>query len=149
MANAYSKIYVHIVFSTKNREKIISKHWMDDLHKYITGIIQNRKCKLLAIGGIDDHIHIFTSLYPDLKLSELVRDIKSISSKYINDNNVCKGRFEWQSGYSAFSYSESQIDTVCKYVLNQEKHHHKKTFQEEYIELLKVFNIEFDEKYVF
>jgi putative transposase len=149
MPNTFTKIYVHIVFSTKNREQIISKEWEDDLYRYITGIIQKRNCKLYAIGGMPDHIHIFISMNPDIQLSYLVRDIKASSSKHINENNLCIGKFSWQIGYSAFSYSESQIDKVCKYILNQHEHHLKKTFKEEYISLLQAFKIEYDEKYVF
>jgi REP element-mobilizing transposase RayT len=149
MANTFLKIYIHIVFSVKNRLNLISKTHKDELAKYITGIISNKNQKLLSINCMPDHTHILISINSDVKISDLVRDIKSNSTKFINDNNWIVGKFSWQEGYGAFSYSECQIDIVCKYIINQEEHHKKKSFKEEYIELLEKFKIQFEEKYLF
>ncbi len=149
MANTYSQIYIHIVFTVLGRQNLIPKQIREELQKYITGIVQKRDQKMLAVFCMPDHSHIFIGMKPTLCISELVRDIKAGSSKHINDNQLIKGKFNWQEGFGAFSYSRSQIDTVIKYILNQEKHHQKKTFREEYIELLEKFEIEYDEKYLF
>lgn len=149
MANTYTQIYIHIVFAVEGRQNFILKQHKDELFKYITGIIKERKNKLLSIGGMPDHVHIFIGMNPSIALSDLVRDIKSVSSGFINDRNWLRVKFRWQGGYGAFSHSRSQIDRVCKYIQNQEKHHTKKTFREEYIEMLKQFGIEYDEKYLF
>ncbi|MCJ7554457.1 MAG: IS200/IS605 family transposase [Ignavibacteriaceae bacterium] len=149
MANTYSQIYIHIVFTVLGRQNLIPKQIREELHKYITGIVQKRDQKMLAVFCIPDHSHIFIGMKPTLCISDLVRDIKAGSSKHINDNQLIKGKFNWQEEFGAFSYSRSQIDTVIKYILNQEEHHKKKTFREEYIELLKKFEIEYDEKYLF
>jgi len=135
-------------WSRGKRILIPDKH-KDELQKYITGIIQNRKHKLLAINNMPDHIHIFIGLHPTMALSDLVRDIKAISSKFISEKKWIRGKFEWQKGYGAFSYSHSHIDNVVKYIKNQEEHHKKRTFKEEYMELLEKFEIEYDEKYLF
>ncbi len=149
MANTYTQSYFHIVFAVKNREALIKKEWKNDLEKYITGIVQNQKHKLLAIGSMPDHIHIFIGYNVNYLIPKLVEEIKTSSNLWIKQNRLSKFRFEWQKGYGAFTYSRSQIDVVAQYVLNQEKHHKKKTFREEYIEMLKKFEIEFDEKYIF
>ncbi len=128
---------------------MIPKWCKEELHKYITGIVQNRKHKLLAINSMPDHIHIFFGLKPDMSISELIRDIKSASSGLISDKQWTKSKFNWQEGFGAFSYSHSQIDNVVKYILNQEEHHKSKTFKEEYLEFLDKFAIEYDEKYLF
>lgn len=147
--NTYTQIHIQLVFAVKFRQALIQKEWKDDLFKYITGIIQNRKHKLLSINGMPDHIHILIGLRPNQSLSDLVQDVKSISSKWINENKFIPNRFEWQNGFGAFSYGKSQINDVIRYIENQEKHHHKKSFQEEYIEFLEKFEIEYDVKYVF
>ena len=149
MPNTYSQIYIHIVFAVKGRQNLIPKIHREELHKYITGIVQNRGQKMLAIFSMPDHTHLLTGLIPSISISELVRDIKAGSSKFINDNKWIKGKFNWQEGFGAFSYSRSQIDTVINYILHQEEHHRKRTFKEEYIELLKKFEVEYDEKYLF
>lgn len=149
MANTYSQIYIHVVFAVFGRQNLIPKKIREELHKYITGIVQKRDQKMLAIFCMPDHSHILIGMKPSISISDLVRDIKAGSSKHINDNHLIKGRFNWQNGFGAFSYSRSQIDNVIKYILNQEKHHKKKTFREEYIELLEKFEIEYDEKYLF
>ena len=149
MANTYSQIYIHIVFAVKGRQNLIRAEIREELHKYITGIVTNRDQKLLSIFCMPDHTHLLIGLKPSISISDLVRDIKAGSSKFINDNKLIKGRFSWQEGFGVFSYSRSQIDTVIKYIQNQEKHHHKKSFKEEYVELLKKFEVEYDEKYLF
>lgn len=149
MANTYSKVYIQVVFAVKGRQNLIRAEIREELHKYITGIITNRDQKLLSIFCMPDHTHLLIGLKPSISISDLVRDIKAGSSKFINDKNLIKGKFSWQEGFGVFSYSRSQIDTVIKYIQNQEKHHNKKSFKEEYLEFLKKFEIEYDEKYLF
>jgi REP element-mobilizing transposase RayT len=149
MADTFTQIYIHTVFAVQDRFCIISDEWKEELYKYIAGIIKNNNHKLLAINGVGDHIHILIGMKPSQSLSDLMQDIKAYSSKWINDKKLVRGKFSWQSGYGAFSYSYSQVDTVIKYIMKQEQHHHKKTFKEEYIRLLKVFAIQFDEPYLF
>jgi REP element-mobilizing transposase RayT len=149
MANTYTKIYIHAVFSVQDRFCLISRTWKDELYKYITGIAQNNGHKLIAINGMPDHLHVFIGMKPSQSLSDLMQDIKGDSSKWINTKQFVKGRFSWQEGFGAFSYSASQIDNVVKYIVYQEEHHKKTSFVDEYKELLKEFNIEYDEKYIF
>lgn len=149
MAGTFSQIYIQIVFAVKDRENLIHKEWKDELHKYIAGIIKGKEQKPIIINGMSDHIHVFIGLRPVMAISDLVRDIKNNSSNFINDRKLVKGKFSWQEGYGAFSYSHSHIETVYNYILNQEKHHQKKTFREEYIDFLKKFNIEHNGKYLF
>ena len=149
MANTYTQIYIHIVFAVQGRQNIIPKEHKEEMHKYMTGIIQNKGQKLIAINSMPDHVHSFIGMKPTIALSDLVRDVKNNSSNFINDKKWIRGKFNWQKGFGAFSYAHSQIDTVAKYILNQEKHHEKKTFKEEYLEMLKNFNVEYDEKYLF
>jgi len=149
MAGTFSQIYIQIVFAVKGRENLISKRWQEDLHKYIAGIVRNKEQKSIIVGGMPDHIHVFIGLRPSMAISDIVRDIKNNSSNFINERGFVKGNFSWQEGYGAFSYSHSQIGNVYNYVLNQENHHHIKTFKEEYFEFLKEFEIDFNEKYLF
>ncbi|MCR4033950.1 MULTISPECIES: IS200/IS605 family transposase [Flavobacterium] len=149
MANTYSQLYIQIVFAVKGRQNLISSKWKDEIYKYITGIITNQKQKLIAINGMPDHIHILVGIKPDISLSDLVRDIKSNSTKFINEQKWINGKFEWQTGFGAFSYSHSQLNNVIKYIQNQEQHHKTRTFKEEYIEFLKLFNIDFKNEYLF
>ena len=149
MANTYSQIYIHVVFAVKGRENLITNSWKDELYKYICGIVNNNNQKVYAINGARDHVHLLLSIKPNCSLSDLMRDIKASSSKWINEKKHVKGKFQWQEGFGAFSYSQSQLNQVISYIDNQEKHHSKKTFNQEYIELLKKFKIEYDEKYVF
>ena len=149
MANTYTQIYIHIVFAVKGRQNLIQESIRGELQKYITGIIQNRNQKSLAIYCMPDHTHILVGMKADISVSDLVRDIKAISSKFINDNRYIRGKFNWQTGFGAFSYSKSQIDSVIKYILNQEQHHKKQTFKMEYLEFLEKFRIEYDNKYLF
>jgi len=149
MPNTYSQIYIQIVFAVRGRENLIQNKHREELHKYITGIVQNREHKMLSIFCMPDHTHLLVGLKPSVSISDLVRDIKAGSSKFINDNRWMKWKFNWQEGFGAFSYSRSQIDTVIKYILNQEEHHKKKSFREEYIDFLKKFEIDYNEKYLF
>jgi len=149
MANTYTQIYIHIIFVVKGRQNLISESFREQLQKFITGILQNRGQKMLAIYCMPDHTHIFTGLTPTLALSDLVRDIKAGSSKFINDKKLVRGKFNWQQGFGGFSYSRSQIDTVVKYILNQKEHHKERSFKEEYIELLEKFEVQYDDEYLF
>lgn len=149
MANTYTQIYIQIVFAVKGRQNLIKKNHKDELYKYITGITRNKNQKLISINGMPDHIHILIGLKPDIALSDLIRDIKANSSKFINKKNWYMGKFNWQEGFGAFSYSRSHLNKVIKYIENQEKHHKKKSFKEEYLELLQKFCVEYKAKYVF
>ncbi len=149
MDNTYSQIYIQIVFAVSGRMSLIGEPWEAELHKYICGIVNGNKQKVYAINGMPDHIHILLSIKPNIILSDLVRDIKSNSSKWVKEKKFIKGKFQWQEGFGAFSYSQSQLDSVIVYIDNQKKHHDKKTFKEEYLGLLNKFNVDYDEKYVF
>lgn len=149
MANTYTQIYIHIVFAVRGRQNLISKDWKDELYKYITGIITNEGQKLIVINGIPDHIHILVGLKPDKSLSNLVRDIKANSSRFINERSWINGKFEWQTGFGAFSCNHSQLTNVINYIQNQEEHHKKKTFKEEYVEFLKSFDVDYKNEYIF
>jgi len=149
MANTYTQIYIHIVFTVEGRQSLIRKENKEELHKYITGIIQGKGQKLISINSMPDHVHILIGLKPNIALSNLVRDVKAGSSKFINEKNWVTGKFRWQEGFGAFSYSHSQLDTVVNYISNQEEHHSGKSFKDEYLGMLRKFNVEYDAKYVF
>lgn len=149
MANTFSQIYLHLIFAVKGRENLISKNWKDELYKYISGIISSKKQKLYIINGVANHIHILISVSPDTAISDLTRDIKANSSRFINDKGFVKGKFQWQEGFGVFSVSHSQLQTVVDYIKNQEEHHKKQSFRDEYLGFLKKYAISFDEKYVF
>ncbi len=149
MANTFSQLYIHIVFAVKCRESLIHKNNREELQKYIFGIIENRNAKLLAIYCMPDHTHILVGIKPSILLSDLVRDIKAGSSKFINDKQWIKGKFNWQEGFGAFTYSHSQIGQVINYINNQEAHHQKKTFKKEYLDFLQKFEINYNDKYLF
>lgn len=149
MPNTFIQIYIQIVFAVKGRENLISAKWKSELFSYISGIVTEKGQKSIIINGVSDHVHLFIGLQSGISISDLVRDIKNNSSKFINEKKLVTGHFSWQQGYGAFSYSRSHIDNVYNYILNQEQHHQKKTFKEEYIEFLKKFEIEYDEKYLF
>ena len=149
MANTYTQLYVHVVFAVKGRANLISKKWKEELYKYITGIITNKNQKLMIINGMPDHIHLLIGFKPDCSLSDLVRDIKANSSKFINEKKWIPGKFEWQTGFGAFTVGQSQIDKVVNYILTQEEHHKKKTFREEYVEFLNAYQIDFKTEYIF
>jgi putative transposase len=149
MANTYTQIYLQLVYSPLGRENVIPIKHKEELHKYTTGIIQNRKHKLLAVNCMSDHIHIFIGYNPVQSLPDLLRDIKANTSKFINDNKWVPGKFQWQKGYGGFSYSHSQIDNVIKYINSQEEHHKKITFRDEYLSILEQFNINYNPEYLF
>jgi len=149
MANTYTQIYLQIVFSVKGRQHLVQKSWKDELYKYICGIVNGKGQKVYAIGGVADHSHILISLKANIAVSDLVRDIKANSSKWINEKGFIKSKFQWQEGFGAFSYAQSQLDRVIAYINNQEEHHRKRTFKEEYIEFLQDYQIDFDERYLF
>lgn len=147
--STFSQIYIQVVFAVKNRDALIDISWEERLYQYITGIVQNKGQKLLAISGMPDHLHFLIGMKPNCCLSDLVREIKKSSNNMITENKLSKFKFQWQEGYGAFSYSHSQIDNVVKYILNQKEHHKKQTFKAEYIDFLKKFEIEYEEKYLF
>ena len=149
MANTYCQIYVHFVFAVQNRMGLIKQAWKDDLYKYITGIISNKGHKLMAIGGVSDHIHILVSMSPTQSISDLMADVKRSSSLWINERRLVPGKFSWQSGYGAFTYNKQQISNVANYIENQEEHHKTKKFRDEYENLLREFGIEYDDRYIF
>jgi REP element-mobilizing transposase RayT len=149
MANTYSKLLIHLIFVVKRRDALIDHKWKEELFKYTTGIITNKHQKLLAVNAVPDHMHLLMSYKPDTHLPSIVRDIKSNTSKFINENNLSRYKFEWQIGYAAFSVGHSQVDIVVNYIKNQEKHHAKKKFRDEYLEMLSSNEIDFEEKYLF
>ena len=158
MANTYTQCYFHLVFAVKNREALIKKSWKNELEMYITGIIQNHNHKMLAIGSMPDHIHIFIGYNINQLIPDLIEEIKTSSNNWIKNNKLYNSQFSWQKaslndtvgqGYGAFTHSRSQLDTVIKYVLNQEQHHRKISFKEEYLEILRKNGIEFKDEYVF
>jgi len=149
MANTYTQLYFHIVFAVKGRANLISQKWREQLFKYITGIITNKNQKLIVINGMPDHLHLLIGMKPDACLSDLVRDIKANSSKFINEQKWVLGKFEWQTGFGAFTLGHSQLDTAVAYIKNQEEHHKTKTFREEYLDFLKRYHIDFKTDYIF
>jgi len=149
MANTYTQLHIQFVFAVKFRKALIQKAWKDELHKYMTGIIQNNGHKMLQINSMPDHIHILIGLRPLQSISSLVQNIKTESSKWIKDKEFCAAPFSWQEGYGAFSYSKSHVDEVVRYIQNQEVHHQKETFLDEYRHFLKVFEVEYEEQYIF
>jgi len=149
MAGTFSQIYIQAVFAVKGRENLIATTWRDELHKYIAGIIKAKEQKPIIVNGVADHIHCFIGLRPAMSVADLIRDVKNNSSKFINDKGFIRGKFQWQEGYGAFSYSHSQIEQVYNYILNQEAHHRKVTFKDEYIDFLNKFQIEHKPEYLF
>jgi REP element-mobilizing transposase RayT len=149
MANTYTQMYVQIVFSVQGRANIISERFRDELEKYICGIVSANKCKPIAIYCNPDHSHVFVGIHPTISVSKITEQIKSGSSNWINERKFIVGKFNWQDGYGAFTYSKSQVDNVVKYIQNQPEHHKKQTFREEYLLLLEKFEIVYDTKYLF
>ena len=149
MANTYTQLYVHLVFAVKHRGCFIAPSWQQELYAYLIGVIENRRHKVYAIGGMRDHIHIFVSMSPTQSVSELVQEVKRASTLWIKERHLVDGNFAWQEGFGAFSYSKSHVSKVVAYIQNQKQHHVGKTMQEEYIEFLKLFGVEYDERYVF
>lgn len=149
MPNTYTQIHLHFVFAVQNRLSLIQQEWKDRLYQYITGIVQQNSHKMIIINGMPDHLHIVTGMRPTQSVSDLLQDIKGASSKWINDNKLVKGKFQWQEGYGAFSYNKSALPKLIEYVKNQEAHHRKKTFLEEYKEFLDAFEVDYNERYIF
>jgi len=149
MAGTFSQIYIQYVFTVKGRENLLQKPWRDEVFKYIAGIIKGKNQKPIIVNGVVDHVHIFVGLNPSMSISDLVRDIKNNSSNFINEQKFIKGKFAWQEGYGAFSYAHSQIENVYQYIANQEGHHKKKSFKEEYLEFLQKFDIDYKPEYLF
>jgi putative transposase len=149
MAGTFSQIYIQIVFAVNGRENLLQKPWRDEIFKYISGIIKSKNQKPIIVNGVANHLHLFVGLKPSMPISDLVRDVKNNTSDFINERKFIRSRFSWQEGYGAFSYSHSHIDQVYHYILNQEEHHRKKTFKEEYLEFLHKFEVQYDEKYLF
>jgi len=149
MANTYTQIHIQFVFAVKGRSSLISNKWQEDLFRYITGIVQMNEHKMLQINGMPDHIHILIGMRPKQSISDLMQEVKGSSSKWINANKLVVGKFAWQEGYGAFSYSKDQVPRVIKYIRDQEEHHKTVGFREEYLELLKEMGVEYDERYLF
>ena len=149
MANTYTQIYIHVVFAVESRQNLIAPEHNDELQKFITGIVSGQKQKLIAINNMPDHLHLLVGLRPDSPLSDLVRDVKASSSKFINGKRWVAGKFSWQEGFGAFSHSRSQLGAVIRYIENQQKHHAKKSFREEYVALLEKFGVDYNKKYIF
>lgn len=149
MANTYTQLNIHVVFAVKGRENILPSEMRQDLFRYISGILTNTNQFSLAVNGYKDHVHVFFEISPTNSVSEIVRIVKANSSKWINENNLIAGKFSWQEGYGGFSYSRSQRDNIIKYIMKQEEHHSQKTFREEYLSLLKTFEINYNEAYIF
>jgi len=149
MANTYHQVYIQCVFAVKYRNAVLDKLWRPALLSVVGNLINETGCKTIIVNGIEDHIHCFLGLKPVVSISELMKTVKGKSSKYINDHNLTKERFEWQEGYGAFSYSKSHIDNVYRYIANQEEHHRKQTFRQEYVDFLDKFDVPYDERYIF
>jgi len=149
MAGTFSQIYIQIVFAVNGRTNLLQEPWRKEVFKYMAGIINGKNQKPIIVNGVANHVHLFVGLKPSMCVSDLVRDIKNNSSNFINDQKFVHGKFFWQEGFGSFSYSHSQIEQVYQYILNQEEHHRKRTFKEEYLDFLKKFEVDYDEKYLF
>ncbi len=149
MANTYTRIHIQTIFAVQNRQSLIQKRWQEELHRYITGIVQNNNHKVLQINGMPDHIHLLIGMRPSQSLSDLMKMVKGESSAWINKRGFTKSKFSWQAGYGAFSYTKSQVPKVIRYIQNQEEHHRMKNFTEEYLDFLNAFEIEYDERFIF
>jgi putative transposase len=149
MANTYTQIHLQIVFAVKYRQALINPEWNIRLHQYITGIVRNHDHKLLAINTMPDHLHMLIGFRPHQSLADLMSKVKGESSEWLNLEHLTKSRFRWQEGYGAFSYTKSLVPVVINYILNQEEHHRKKTFLEEYTDFLNEFEVDYDDRYIF
>ncbi|HKK68572.1 MAG TPA: IS200/IS605 family transposase [Bacteroidales bacterium] len=149
MANTYTQIHIHAIFGVQNRISLIENSWKEELYKYITGIVQNRGHKMLIINGMPDHVHMLFGMRPVESLSDLMKVVKWQTSTWVDDERLVRGKFYWQEGFGAFSYSKSQLPDVINYIENQEKHHKIKTFKEEYEEFLKKFEVDYNDRYLF
>jgi len=149
MVGTFSQIYIQYVFAVNGRQNLLQKPWRDEVFKYISGIVKGKNQKPIIVNGVANHVHVFVGLKPSMAISDLIRDIKNNSTNFINEQKFLRNKFSWQEGFGAFSYSHSQIDDVYQYILNQENHHKKRTFREDYLEFLKKFEVEYDERYLF
>jgi len=149
MANTFTQIHIHVVFAVQNRISLIEKSWQERLYNYIIAIMQKNEHKIISIGGMPDHIHILFGFRPTQALSALIQEVKRDSSEWINKEKLTKGRFSWQEGYAAFSYSKSHVSQVIKYIETQENHHKKRSFIEEFTKILRDFDLEYDERFIF
>jgi REP element-mobilizing transposase RayT len=149
MANTYTQIYIQVVFAVQGRQCLIQPDHKEEIYRYITGIVTNQGQKMLQINGVADHVHLLIGMKPNVALSDLVRDVKVGSSKFINEERWIKGRFNWQEGFGAFSYGHSQLDKIIRYIQRQERRHQQSSFKSEYLALLRKFEIAFEDKYVF
>jgi putative transposase len=148
MQKTYSKIYLHFVYTVKYRENLLKKEWRDELFKYMAGIVKAKNQIPIIINGVENHVHMLVAIRPNINISDFIRDVKNNSSKYINETKCLPKKFFWQEGFGVFSYHQSMVDIIHRYIENQEEHHRKKDFKDEYIDFLKEFNVEFDEKSV-
>ena len=149
MANTYHQIYLQFVFAVKYRAAVLDKAWRSQVQGVIGNLVNETGCKTIIVNGVEDHLHCFVGLRPAVSVSDLMKSVKAKSSLYINNHSLTSQRCEWQEGYGVFSYHQSLVDTVFKYIRNQEEHHKVQTFGEEYLGLLKEFNVEYDEQYLF
>ncbi len=149
MAGTYSQVFIQVVFAVKRRENLLQKPWREEVFKYISGIITEKGSKSIIVNGVEDHVHCFIGLRPVCSISDLVRDIKNNSSRFINERKFVKGKFQWQEGYGVFSYANSQVKEVYNYVLNQEERHAHKKFKEEYLKMLDDYEVDYNEQYLF
>lgn len=149
MANTYTQIHIHVVFAVQNRESLIRPEWEGELYRYVSGIIKNHEHRVLQINGMPDHVHVLFGMRPHQALSDLMKQVKQDSSRWINQQGFVRGKFSWQTGYGAFSYSKSQLPKAISYIQKQKEHHRTKSFQEEYLEFLKAFEIDFNQAYIF
>jgi len=146
--STYTQIYIHLVFHVQNNQPLLKGEIKARIFKYIAGIIKNLGHKPIIINGVSDHVHILVGLSPDKTISDLVKEVKRCSTNFINENKFFRGKFYWQEGYGAFSYSRSQLDDVVRYIKNQEQHHRKWTFREEYLKILDKFGVDYDPRYI-
>lgn len=149
MAGTFSQINIQYVFAVQGRANLLRKPWRDEVFKYMSGIIEAKGQKSFIVNGVEDHVHVFVGLKPTMNIADLIRDVKNNSSKFINEHGFIKGKFSWQAGYGVFSYGQSQVKNVYRYILRQEEHHRKTNFRDEYVDLLRKFEISYDEKYLF
>lgn len=149
MANTYTQLYIQLVFAVKHRNALIEKSWKEEIHRYITGIVENNGHKLLRVHAMPDHIHILIGYHPDQSIADLVKEIKMSSNHFINEQKLSSRLFAWQKGYGAFSYSRSQVPMVARYIENQEQHHAGKNFQQEYLSILNNAGVPSDLRYLF
>lgn len=149
MPNTYHQIFIHIIFAVKHRRALIKDQWKSELFAVIGNLINETGCKTIIVNGTIDHVHCLIRIKPDLSVSEVMKNAKAKSSKWVNESRILDSRFEWQSGFGAFSYSKSQIPNVIRYIRNQEVHHENMTFLEEYVQFLNKFEVDYDERYIF